>query len=232
MKIRKVVGPVALVGLLAVLPGCGMMKMSASEPTGQDAIAAGNAAYDRKDYAVACRELSKAGTSAGAETLTRAGAACAEDGRRKAGQAYMAALGANGGYAPALEGAGMEALAAGDLRRATDMLEAAARAGGRDPRAAVALGDAWLLSGQCDKAQAAYQEARNRDGSFAQAGSRLDAARLVCGPRKAAAAVGNGAPGAFAPAGAAGPTGTPPAAPAKDAGKPKTAPKTIDLNDI
>jgi tetratricopeptide (TPR) repeat protein len=234
MKFRTVAGPVALALVLAGLPGCGIMKFSSSEPSGKDGVAAGNAAYDKKDYATACRELSKAGAAAGAETLTRAGTACARDGEMKARQAFTTALSANAGFAPAMEGLGLEAFAAGDVLRARDMLEAASRAGGTDPRAALALGDAYLLSGQCDRALAAYQEARKRDAAFAPAGARLDAVRLVCGARKPGPAGANGAPATLVPTAPAGPgpAAVSPPAGGKEAGKPKAAPKTIDLNDI
>lgn len=234
MKFRTVAAPVALAALLASLTGCGAMKFSSSEPTGQDSVTAGNAAFDQKDYATACRELSKAGASAGAETLTRAGMACARDGQDKAQRAFTAALSANAGFAPAMEGQGMEALAAGDVNRARDMLEAAARAGGQDPRAALTLGDAYLLSGQCDKAASAYQEAQRRDASLAQARSRLEAVRLVCGARKAAPAAASGSSsGSSSPTGSGVGSGASPAAGSgKEAAKPKAAPKTIDLNDI
>lgn len=234
MKFRTVAGPVALAAVLASLPGCGIMQFSSSKPSGQEGVAAGNAAYERKDYATACRELSKAGSAAGAETLTRAGAACAKDGQDRAQRAFTAALAANGGFAPAMEGLGLEAFAAGDVLRARDMLEAASRAGGTDPRAALVLGDAYLLSGQCDKALAAYQEARKRDASFAPAGARLDAVRLACGARKSGVAGANGGAAAFVPTAptAPGPAVAAPPAAGKEAAKPKASPKTIDLNDI
>lgn len=239
MSLRTLAAPVALAALLACLPGCGAMKFSSSEPAGQDAAAAGNAAFDQKDYARACRELSKAGSSAGAETLTRAGVACSKDGQDKAEMAFKSALSANPSYAPAMEGMGQTALGLGDAARARDMLEAAAKAGGKDSRAALALGDAWLLSGQCDKAQAAYQEALRREAGLSQARSRLDAARMLCGTKKsvssgaaspASSTTAPGYTGSTLPSGAA-----QPAAPAgaKESGKPaKPATKTIDLNDI
>ena len=76
--------------------------------------ASGNAAYDQKDYARACQDLSKAGPAAGPEVLQRAGTACARDGLDKADRAFKAALAANANAAPALEGAGMTAFAVGD----------------------------------------------------------------------------------------------------------------------
>jgi len=237
MSLRTLAAPVALAALLACLPGCGAMKFSSSEPAGQDAVAAGNAAFERKDYAQACRELSKAGSSAGAEVLTRAGVACAKDGQDKAEISFKSALSANPSYAPAMEGMGRTALSLGDAARARDMLEAAQKAGGKDANAALALGDALLLTGQCDKAQAAYHEALRRDGGLTLAKSRLDAARLVCGAKKGAAAASPAAStsspgytGSTLPSGAA-----QPAAPAgaKESGKPaKPVTKTIDLNDI
>ncbi|MHC1790098.1 tetratricopeptide repeat protein [Solidesulfovibrio sp.] len=235
MLYRTLAAPIVLAALLAVLPGCGSMKFSSSDPAGQDPVAAGNAAFDQKDYARACRELSQAGSAAGAETLTRTGIACARDGLDKAEMSFKAALSANPSYAPAMEGMGQTALGLGDASRARDMLEAAAKAGGKDAKAAVALGDALLLSGQCDKAQAAYQEALRREAGFAQARSRLDAARMLCGTKKtaapgAAALPASGSVGSTLPSGAAQPGA--PASP-KDPGKPaKPATKTIDLNDI
>lgn len=241
MLYRTLAAPVALAALLAVLPGCGSMKFSSSDPAGQNPVAAGNAAFEQKDYARACRELSQAGSAAGAEALTRAGIACAKDGQDKAEMSFRAALSANPSYAPAMEGMGQTALGLGDASRARDVLEAAAKAGGKDAKAAMALGDALLLSGQCDKAQAAYQEALRREAGFAQARSRLDAARMLCGTKKTAAQ--GAAPAAAGSAGSAPaytgstlPSGTaqpsPPASP-KDPGKPaKPATKTIDLNDI
>lgn len=237
MSLRNLAAPVALAALLACLPGCGSMKFSSSdEPTGKDAVTAGNAAFDQKDFSRACRELSQAGAAGGAETLTRAGIACSKDGQDKAEQAFRAALAANPSYAPAMEGMGLTAFGNGDATRARDMLEAAAKAGGKDARAAVVLGDAFLTTGQCDKAQAAYQEALRREAGNAQAKARLDAARMLCGVKRPAAA------GSAAPATGAGYTGSTispgasqPAAPAspKEPGKPaKPATKTIDLNDI
>ncbi|MYL81602.1 tetratricopeptide repeat protein [Desulfovibrio aerotolerans] len=239
MSLRSFAAPVALATLIACLPGCGAMKFASSEPAGQDSVAAGNAAFDQKDYGRACQELSKAGAGAGAETLTRAGVACAKAGQDKAETSFKAALSANPAYAPAMEGLGQTALSLGDPARARDVLEAAAKAGGHDPRAAMALGDAWLLSGQCDKAQAAYQDALRRDGGLSQAKSRLEATRLLCGTKKASgASAATPASGATSPgySGSTLPSGsTQPAAPAsaKDPGKPaKPATKTIDLNDI
>lgn len=235
MTFRRLAVPVALAVSLLGLTGCGSMKFSSSEPAGADSLAAGNAAFERKDYATACRELSK--TAAGAEALTRAGVACAKDGRDKAQRSFTAALSADGSYAPAMEGMGLTALADGDAAKARDMLQAAGRAGGKDPLAAVGLGDALLLTGQCDRALAAYQEAVRRDAGLSLAKSRLEAARMLCGAR------GKAAPAAASPTAApsrgAGHTGsdlTAPSAPssgaAKDSGKAKPAPRTIDLNDI
>ena len=177
MTFRRLAAPVCLAVLLFGLPGCGSMKFSSSEPAGGDSLALGNAAYEKKDYATACRELSKV-VSAGPEILARAGDACVRDGREKGERAFTTALSANASYAPAMEGMGLIALSDGNVGRARDMLEAAAKAGGNDPRAAVALGDALLLSGQCDKALSAYQAAV-RGGGAGQAKSRLDAARLL-----------------------------------------------------
>jgi tetratricopeptide (TPR) repeat protein len=231
MTFRTRAAPVALAALLACLPGCSMKMFSSSPSTDKDAVSAGNAAYERKDYAKACQELSKAGS--GAETLHRTGEACGKAGAIMAEKSFKAALGANATYAPALEGLGMAAYADGDLSRAKEALEAAAKAGGKDPRAAMVLGEAYLLSGDCDKAQAAYQEALRRDPGFSQAKFRLETSRVVCagrgGPSRAV-------PSALsAPAGAAGSSGT--NAPAttgspKEPAKSKAAPKTIDLNDI
>ena len=237
MSLRNLAAPVALAALLACLPGCGSMKFSSSdEPAGKDAVAAGNAAFDQKDYARACRELSQAGAGAGAETLTRAGIACSKDGQDKAEQAFRAALAANPAYAPAMEGMGLTALAGGDATRARDLLDAAAKAGGRDARAAVALGDALLVTGQCDKAQAAYQEALRREAGSPQAKARLDAARMLCGSKKTAAPAASSTPAGGGYTGSTLPSGTSqPAAPAssKEPAKPaKPATKTIDLNDI
>ena len=240
MSIRRFAAPVALAALLAVLPGCGSMKLSSSEPAADPAAgnaAAGNAAFEKKDYAAACRELSQAGPSAGAETLARGGTACAKDGQDKAEVAFRAALAASPTSAPAMEGLGMTLLAGGDAARARDMLEAAAKAGGKDPRAAVALGDAWLLTGQCDKAQAAYQEALRREAGNAQARSRLEGVRLVCGAKRAAPAASSAPAAASSPSYSGSNLSAPsqPSAPAgaKDPAKPaKPAPKTIDLNDI
>jgi tetratricopeptide (TPR) repeat protein len=238
MSLRNLAAPVALAALLACLPGCGSMKFASSEPAAADPVVAGNAAFDQKDYARACRELSQAGAAAGAETLTRGGIACAKDGQDKAEQAFRAALAANPSYAPAMEGMGLTALAGGDATRARDLLDAAAKAGGRDARAAVALGDALLVTGQCDKAQAAYQEALRREAGSPQAKARLDATRMLCGVKKTAgaAAAGSSTPAAAGYTGSTLPAGaSQPAAPAspKDPGKPaKPATKTIDLNDI
>ncbi|WP_300161127.1 tetratricopeptide repeat protein [Solidesulfovibrio sp.] len=241
MTFRRLAAPVSLAVLLVGLYGCGALKFSSSEPSAGDSLTAGNAAYDRKDYATACRELSKVGTGAGAETLARAGDACVRDGREKAERAFTTALSANAGYAPAMEGLGQLSLADGNVGRARDMLEAAAKAGGKDPRAAVALGDALLLSGQCDKALAAYQQAVTRDsGGASQARSRLEAARILCAARgKAATPAAAGAPASSRPERSSGsdlsPAVSAPASPGsgpKEPAKPKAAPRTIDLNDI
>lgn len=239
MSLRSFAAPVALAALIACLPGCGAMKFVSSEPADQGSLAAGNAAFDQKDYGRACQELSKAGAGAGAETLTKAGVACAKAGQDKAETSFKAALSANPAYAPAMEGLGQTALSLGDPARARDLLEAATKAGGHDPRAAMALGDAWLLSGQCDKAQAAYQDALRRDGALTQAKNRLDAARMLCGTKKGAGSSAPSPAASAAPSGYSGsslPSGNAqPAAPAssKESGKPaKPAAKTIDLNDI
>ncbi|EFL52452.1 conserved hypothetical protein [Solidesulfovibrio fructosivorans JJ]] len=233
MKFRTLVAPVLLGCLAGGLSGCGALKMSSSEPA-KDLVASGNAAYDRKDYAAACRDLSQAGATAGAVGLSRAGDACLRDGRRKAVAAYEAAASAAPGDAAALEGLGMAALSDGDIARARDMLKAAAKAGGKDPRAALALGDAELLSGQCEAALAAYREALSREASFAPAKSRLQSVRLVCGARKAsapAAAPAASRSAAPAPSDLSPASGTS-AGSAKEPGKAKAAPKVIDLNDI
>ena len=238
MTFRRLAAPVCLAVLLFGLPGCGSMKFSSSEPAGGDPLALGNAAYEKKDYATACRELSKVG-SAGPETLARAGDACVRDGREKGERAFTTALSANASYAPAMEGMGLIALSDGNVGRARDMLEAAAKAGGNDPRAAVALGDALLLSGQCDKALSAYQAAVRGAGA-GQAKARLDAARVLCAARGkgAAAPAATSAPASSRASGASGSDLSPSASPASSAGspkepaKPKAAPRTIDLNDI
>ena len=232
MTLRNLAAPVILAALLASLQGCGAMKISSSEPGPADLVASGNAAYDQKDYARACQDLSKAGPEAGPDVLQRAGTACARDGLDKADRAFKAALAANANAAPALEGAGMTAFAVGDVSRARDMLEAAAKAGGKDPKAALILGEAYLLTGQCDKALAAYQEALRRDPA-SPVKTLLEGARIVCGTRKqpAAPAVSNGS-GASGYSGSSLPAGaSQPAAP-KEPAKGKPAQKTIDLNDI
>jgi tetratricopeptide (TPR) repeat protein len=235
MTFRTFAAPVALAALLVSLPGCSF-KSSSSELTGQDSISAGNAAYEQKDYAKACAELSKAGAAAGAEALYRAGDACGRDGMAKAQGDFKAALAANSGYAPAMEGLGLAAYAAGDLSQARNMLEAAVKAGGKSPLAATALGDVYLLSGQCDKAQAAYQEALHRDPGFSQARVRQEASRLVCATKKtatpAAASRASGPSGASGYSGSSVPPATSPAAGPKEPAKGKPATKTIDLNDI
>lgn len=239
MTFRRLAAPVCLAVLLFGLPGCGSMKFSSSEPAGGDPLALGNAAYEKKDYATACRELSKVG-SAEPEILARAGEACVRDGREKGERAFTTALSANASYAPAMEGMGLIALSDGNVGRARDMLEAAAKAGGNDPRAAVALGDALLLSGQCDKALSAYQAAVRGGGAGQAAKSRLDAARVLCAARGkgAAAPAATSAPASSRASGASGSELSPSASPASSAGspkepaKPKAAPRTIDLNDI
>jgi tetratricopeptide (TPR) repeat protein len=236
MTFRTLAAPVALAALLLGLTGCGAMKMTSSEPADQDALTAGNAAYEQKDYAKACQALSKAGTAIGAEALYRAGDACFRDGQAKAERSFKAALSANAAYAPAMEGLGLTTLAGGDISRARDQLEAAAKAGGKDPRAAMALGDAYLLSGQCDKALAAYQEALRRDPGLSPAKNRLESGRLVCtakrGPTPAAAAGTTGAAGAAGATGSSAPASSSQPAGPKEPAKTKAAPKTIDLNDI
>ncbi|MEA4855141.1 MAG: hypothetical protein AAGU21_10990 [Solidesulfovibrio sp.] len=237
MTIGRLAAPVSLALLLVGLYGCGAMKFSSSEPAASDSLATGNAAFDRKDYATACRELSRAGSGAGAEVLTRTGIACARDGREKAERAFTAALSANAGYAPAMEGLGLGSLAEGNAAKARDLLEAASRAGGKDAPAAVGLGDALLLTGQCEKALAAYQEAQRRDAGLAVARSRLEAVRTLCAARgKAASPAASPASATSRGAAATGSDLQAPSAPAtgagKDAGKAKPAPRTIDLNDI
>jgi len=233
MTFRTLAAPVALVALLTSLWGCAG-KTAPTEPVDQNPLAAGNAAFEQKDYARACQELSRAG--GGAATQAKAGTACARDGEAKANRAFTAALSADPRYAPALEGLGLTAFAAGDLSRARDMLESAAKAGGTDPRAALALGQVYLLTGQCSPALAAFQEALRRDPTQAGAKARLDVAKLLCGASRggqarAGSTAEHAAPGlSGAPAGAT--TVTPPAAGAKDAPKGKPAARTIDLNDI
>jgi tetratricopeptide (TPR) repeat protein len=238
MTFRTLAAFFPLVCLAAGLSGCSMMHFSSSPEPAKDVVATGNAAYDRKDYAAACRDLSQAGPSAGAAVLTRAGDACFRDGRQKALAAFQAAAKASPDDAAALEGLGLAALADGDVSQARSMLEAAAKAGGKDPRAALALGDASLLSGQCDQALAAYREAVRRDASLGAAKSRLEAARLVCGARRtsSAAPASTSAPAATRSAPRTGSDLSPAPAPAsgsaKEPGKAKAAPKVIDLNDI
>lgn len=225
---------VALAALCAVLPGCAM-KSSPEGTQGADGIAAGNAAYERKDYATACEKLFQAGPKAGFATLTRAGDACAKNGSIKAQEAYQAALAANAAYAPALEGAGLTAYAAGDLSQAKELLTAAARAGGTDARAALALADATLLTGNCPKALSLLQAEARRNPGAGAVKVRLGAVRLLCtGARSTAPATSPAASSPDLSQGAAGPaasTGMPPANP-KEPAKGKSAPRTIDLNDI
>lgn len=233
MTFRTFVAPLApltLLALLSGLAGCSL-KSAPPAPAGAELVAAGNAAYEQKDYAKACEDLSKAG--GGADALARAGDACARSGMARAQQAFKAALAADAGHVPALEGLGVAAYASGDLAQARDMLEASVKAGGKDPRAALALGDVSLLSGQCDKAQAAYLEAVRRDPTFAPARSRLEACRILCPARKGAPAAATGAaPGVTGYSGSNVPSTSAPAANPKEPGKTKAAPKTIDLNDI
>jgi tetratricopeptide (TPR) repeat protein len=233
MTFRTLAAPVALVALLASLWGCAG-KTAPSEPVEQNPLAAGNAAFDQKDYARACQELSRAG--GGAATQAKAGTACARDGEAKANRAFTAALSADPRYAPALEGLGLAAYAAGDLSRARDLLEASAKAGGTDPQAALVLGQVYLLTGQCSPALAAFQEAARRDPTQAGAKARLDVAKLLCGASRggqssAGPAASHAAPGLSGVP--AGPTpGTAPAPGAKETPKGKPAARTIDLNDI
>lgn len=227
-KFRSLAVPLFLACMAAGLSGCGASVAPVPGPA-KDMVAVGNAAYDRGDYTAACRDLSEAGISAGAHTLVRAGDACIKSGRQRAIDAYQAAASADPGDAAAMEGLGMTAYADGDLDRARQMLEAAAKAGGKNPRAALALGNIALVSGQCDKALAAYQEALHRDLTFAVAKQHLEAARVLCGSRREPATTpvrksssqsgGEHAPGVSSGAGSA-----------RDAGKTKT--KVIDLNDI
>jgi tetratricopeptide (TPR) repeat protein len=234
MNARLLAAPAALAVLLS-LWGCAN-PFATSKPAAQDPLAAGNAAFEQKDYARACQELPQAGGNA--ETLYRAGFSCARDGEAKADRAYKAALAADARYAAALEALGLTAYAAGDLSRAGEMLEAGAKAGGKNPRAALVLGETYLLSGRCEPALAAFQEALRRDPGFVAAKARLEVAKSLCGGRKGAISGGGAAPaavsghsGASAPASSGGLSGTAPAAGAKDAPKGKPA-KTIDLNDI
>jgi tetratricopeptide (TPR) repeat protein len=233
MTFRTLAAPVALAALLASLWGCAG-KTTSSEPVAPNPLAAGQAAFEQKDYAQACRELLRAG--GGAETQAKAGTGGAGAGRAKAQQAFTAALAADPRYAPALEGLGLTAFAAGDLARARDMLEAGAKAGGKNPQAALVLGQVYLLTGQCSPAGAAFQEALRRDPTLTAAKARLDMARLLCGASRgsqggASPAASHAAPGLSAPA-PSGLSGATPAAGAKEAPKGKPAGKTIDLNDI
>lgn len=235
MNLRPLAAPAALAVLLS-LWGCAG-PFATSKPAAEDPLAAGNAAFDQKDYARACQELSKAG--GGAETQYRAGLACARDGEAKAERAYKAALAADARYAAAMEALGLAAYASGDLSRAGTMLEAAAKAGGKDPRAALALGEVYLLSGRCEPALTAFQEALRRDPGYGPAQARLGAVRGLCGARKAGAPAASAAPassGHTAPSGLSGTSGglsgSAPASGAKEAPKGKPATKTIDLNDI
>lgn len=233
MTFRTLAAPVALVALLASLWGCAG-KTTSSTPVAQNPLAAGNAAFEQKDYARACQELSRAGGDAA--TQTSAGTACARDGEAKALRAYSAALSADPRYAPAMEGLGLTAFATGDLSRARDMLEAAAKAGGKDPRAALVLGQVYLLTGQCSPALAAFQEALRRDPTQTATKARLDMAKLLCGAARNNQAASNPAVSHAAPGLSGTPAGgMPDAAPApgtKAATKGKPVTKTIDLNDI
>ena len=237
MAFRTLAAPKALAALLASLTGCAF-KFASSEPTGPEHATAGNAAFEQKNYATACQELSQAGPEAGAETLYRAGVACNKDGQNKAEKSLRAALSVKADYAPAMESLGLMAAAAGDTQKARELLEAAAKAGGKDPRAARALGEVYLLSGQCDKALAAFQEASRRDAGASQSKSRLEAARSLCAAHATAVTPAvrsmpqGGTPGGPASSGSGLPTGTSQPATPKDSGKTKAAPKTIDLNDI
>jgi tetratricopeptide (TPR) repeat protein len=235
MTLRTLAAPAALAVLLS-LWGCAG-TFGTSKPAGQDSLAAGNAAFEQKDYARACQELSKAG--GGAETLYRTGYACARDGEAKADRAYKAALAADAQYAAAMEALGLAAFAEGDLGRAGDLLEASAKAGGTSSQAALVLGETYLLSGRCEPALAAFQEALRREPGFVTAKARFDVARGLCGPRRGAQGSGAAPSGAAGHGGGSGLSGTSggmsgatPAAGAKEAPKGKPASKTIDLNDI
>lgn len=227
MNLRPLAAPAALAVLLS-LWGCAG-SFSTSKPAAEDPLAAGNAAFAQNDFARACQELSKAGGSA--ETQYRAGLACARDGQAKAERAYKAALAADAHYAAAMEALGLAAYASGDLAQAGAMLEAGAKAGGKDPRASQTLGEIYLLSGRCEPALAAFHEALRRDPGYGPAKARLAAIKGFCAPRKATSQPS----AASAPAGHATPTGLSGAAPsagAKETPKAKPATKTIDLNDI
>lgn len=231
MTFRSFAAPVAVAALVTGLWGCSW-KSAPTQPTGQDLLTAGNAALSQKDYDKACEELSKAG--GGAESQYQAGVACGRAGQAKAERAFKAALAADPKYAAAMEGLGLKAFADGDLGTAREMLEAGARAGGKDPQAALTLGQTYLLAGMCQPAVAAFQEALRRDPSLVAARARLDAAKILCGAGKASVA----APthhSVSAPSGNA--ASTPSAAPnipsrEKESPKAKTPTKTIDLNDI
>lgn len=233
MTFRSLAAPAALAALLVSLWGCAGKSLS-GKPAGQDALTAGNAAFDQKDYAAACEKLGQAG--GGAETQYKAGVSCARAGQAKAERAYKAALADNPQYAAAMEELGLAAFAASDMRQARDMLEAAAKAGGTNPQAALALGEASLLLGDCRTAVAAFQEALHRDPGLLTARARLDASRLLCGAHKVAGPASTASPTpartAVPSVSGAAPSGGIPAAGAKEAPKGKPAPKTIDLNDI
>ncbi len=231
MSLRTFGAAVALAALLGSLSGCAF-KFGSSAPAAADPLAAGNAAFEQKNYVQACDELSKAG--GGAEVKYRAGLACAKVGQDRAEMNYKAALAADARFAPAMEGLGLTAYGAGDLSRARSMLEAGASAGGKDPQAALTLGQIYLLDGQCDRALAAFQEALRRDPGSAPARMRLGAATALCGNGRKAAPTMERAPTAGTPggAGASPASGASPAASPKEPAKPKPAPKTIDLNDI
>jgi len=236
MTFRSLAVPAALAALLASLWGCAGKSIS-TEPTAQDPLAAGNAAFAQKDYAKACQELSRAG--GGAETQYKAGFSCARDGEAKAERAYKAALTADPKYAAALEGLGLSAFAASDLNQAKQLLEAGAKAGGKDAKAALALAQTSLLLGQCGPALAAFQEASRRDPGLLAARTGLEAARQLCGARKTAGAAPTASPTHAGSSSVSGTTGSSgglsgsvPAAGTKEAPKGKPATKTIDLNDI
>lgn len=234
MTFRSLAAPAALAALLLSLWGCAGKSVS-GEPAGQDALTAGNAAFAQKDYATACRQLNAA--DGGAETRYKAGLACARDGQAKAERAYKAALTADPAYAAAMEQLGLAAFAASDLGQARDMLQAAAKAGGADPRAAMTLGESYLLLGNCRLAISAFQEALRRDPGLLTARARLDAARLLCGARKAsspapAASQTPTRPAVPSVSGGSGPSAVAPTAGAKSAPKGEGVVKTIDLNDI
>lgn len=235
MTLRTLAAPAALAVLLS-LWGCAGLSGTSKQPTEQDPLAAGNAAFEQKDYARACQQLSQAG-GGGAETLYRTGFACAQDGKAKAERAYKAALATDPKYAAALEALGLEAYAAGDLAQAGSLLETAAKVGGKNPRAALALGEIYLLSGRCEPAQASFQEAARRDPGLVAAKARLTVMKAFCGARKsvphsASPAVSSGSAAGHATPASGGLSGAAPVAGTKESPKAKPASKTIDLNDI